>query len=286
MKSCALLACLILFGATAARAQVTVEMVADERYFLPGETMQVGIRIKNDSGRTLDLNSILNSIDLIVQSGERDVQTKQVDLSLPEEHFLENGQMATRRFNLDPHFSLARPGHYTTGATVRIPELGQSYTAKSTTIDVLPGFEIWSRVVGVPLEDPQDPGPLRVRKYSLIKTPRGDRNYLYAKVTDESGSLIYGVRQLTVMLSISQPEQLLDSKNNLHVLCQNERVEFNYTVLDPNGEILKRETWVNIGRGKPGLRLNLDGEAEVTAAQRRVTSDDFPPPAQETVTQN
>jgi hypothetical protein len=74
----------------------------------------------------------------------------------------------------------------------------------------------------------------------------------------------------------------VDKLSNLHVLYQNGATSFSYTVFNPEGELLTRQTF-DYAATRPRLHGNDDGSISVVGGVRRVTANDVPvskpPPA-------
>lgn len=272
--------CVLSLASAAAQAQIKVEVQVPEQYYLPGEAVVVGLKITNFSGQTLKMATVPDWVEIAVESSENYIVPERKEVSVPGEFEIETGNVATRRFDIAPFFDLTRPGHYTLRVSVRIPQWGQTYASKPEALDVLPGYTLWEQQFGVPPEDPSKPQPPDVRKYTLIKTTRENKSYLYVSVTDPGETHIYGVLRLTQMVSFSRPEYLLDNQNNLHVFCQNGRIAFNYSVIDPDGNLIKRQTWRYAGQARPNLSYDSEGNVEVVDASRVLRADDFPPQEQ------
>jgi hypothetical protein len=141
---------------------------------------------------------------------------------------------------------------------------------------VIDGAKLWSQVFGVPLPAGVSNRPPEVRKYTLEEA-----NYLhsqlrmYAQVSDESGTTVFKVRPIGPMVSFSQPEEQLDRSSNLHVLYQSGAASFIYSIVNPNGDIVRQEVYdyVNV---RPRLRVGDDGSVAVYGGVHRVKPQDIP----------
>jgi hypothetical protein len=98
---------------------------------------------------------------------------------------------------------------------------------------------------------------------------------LYVQVTGASGK-IYRVFPIGPMLSFGQPEAQVDKLSNLHVLYQDGPHSFNYTAVDPDGNIFVHQTYDYTSR--PRLRADSEGKLKVVGGTRRVDASDVPPP--------
>ena len=256
-------------------AQVTVEVKLNQDQFLPGEAVPVEVRITNLSGQTLHLGSDPNWLTFDVESKDDFIIPKYSDPAVQGAFDLESSKVAIKRVNLAPHFSLTKPGRYEVIATVRIKDWRTQLSSDATPFTVIQGAKLWEQTIGVPNPAGKDQPP-QIRKYILQQA-----NYLrsqlklYLRLTDESGAKVYKVFPIGPMVSFSQPEPQVDRYSNLHVLYQNGPHTFSYTVIDPDGNIIARQTYAYVG-DRPRLRANSDGDISVFGGVRQKRSDDIP----------
>ena len=117
-----------------------------------------------------------------------------------------------------------------------------------------------------------------MRKYILLEAhylQGGHR--LYLRVTDANEGKTMRVFAVGPLVSVSRPEPLVDRFSDLHVLYQDGARSFSYTVFDPNGELVERQTYEYIDT-RPRLRTEASGLVSVYGGVRRVTPNDLPPP--------
>jgi hypothetical protein len=253
-----------------------VEVVTEQDKFLPAESVPVAVKIVNRSGRTLHLGGTPDWLAFSVEGRDGFVVEKTGDVPVEGAFKLESGEMATRRTDLGPYFSLTRPGGYRIEATVQLRELGGLATSKAKNFDVIEGAILWSQEFGMPLPTGATNQPLEVRRYTLLKA-----NYLkselrlYFRVTDEATGKVIKVFPVGPMVSFSEPEQQLDKHNNLHLIYQSGRVACLYVMVTPEGEILRRHTYEYVG-SRPRLKADDSGDISVTGGSRRPTNSDLP----------
>lgn len=118
-----------------------------------------------------------------------------------------------------------------------------------------------------------------VRRYSLLKVSYLKELKLYFRLTDSRGKILR-VFPITRMTSFTVPEAQIDCFNNLHVLSQTGARSFNYGVINPKGQWVVRQTFMYTGT-RPVLRVDAEGRIFVAGGARRLSADDFPPPAPE-----
>ena len=271
---------------TPVSAQVTVEVMQDQDQFLPGETLPTAVRITNRSGRDLRLGRDEDWLTFSVQARDIQVVPKIGEVPVVGEFVLESSKVATKRVDLAPYFSFNRPGRYSVSVTLRIKDWQQEVSSQPRSFDIVDGTKLWEQEIGVPnADDPTNSIP-EVRKYMLQQA-----NYLrtqlrlYVRLTDASGAKTLRVFPIGPMVSFSHPEPQVDKFSNLHLLYQDAAHSFNYTVVNPDGEIIARRTYDYVEK-RPRLRPDEDGRIFVLGGIRRAAATDVPPfkpatPAQE-----
>ena len=257
-------------------AQVTVSLTLDQDQFLPSESLPVAVHITNQSGQPLHLGTDPDWLTFSVEAADDFIVVKNSDPPVQGEFELDSSQVATKRVDLAPCFDLKQSGHYQIIATVHLKDWNTDVTSLPRGFDVIDGAKLWSQVFGVPLPDGVTNRPPEVRKYTLEEA-----NYLhsqlrmYIQVSDESGTTIFKVRSIGPMVSFSQPEEQLDRFSNLHVLYQSGASSFIYSVINPNGDIVRQEIYDYLDV-RPRLRVGADGAVTVFGGVRRVKPQDAP----------
>ncbi|HXS67196.1 MAG TPA: hypothetical protein VN761_00035 [Candidatus Polarisedimenticolia bacterium] len=278
MKNTSILICVLLFLLSAARlsAQMTVEVLTDQNQFLAGEAMPVTVRITNRSGQTLVLGRGEGWLKFVIQARDGFVPFQNGEPPVAGEFTLQSSERANVRVNLAPYFRLPKAGHYNIIATVTIPEWKRQISSDPKGFDIISGAKLWEQDFGVPKAPGDTNAAPEMRHYALQEA-----NYLrshlelYAQVTDDIGK-INKVIPIGPMVSFGQPEAKVDKVSDLHVLYQNGPRTFSYTVINPNGEIVLRQTYEYTTR--PQILPDNNGNLTVVGGQRRFTREDFPPP--------
>jgi len=257
-------------------AQVTAEVVLEQEQFLIGERLQAAVRVTNRSGQTLQLGDDPHWLTFSIESRDAFIVAKLGDAPVLGEFKLESGQVATRRVDLAPYFALNRIGRYQIIATVRLKDWNTQINTKAKSFDIINGAKIWSQDFGVPSASGTPPGPPEVRRYSLEQA-----NYLrsqlrlYLRVTDVAEARVIKVFPLGPMVSFGTPEQQIDKQSQLHVLYQNGPRSFSYSVINPDGDVIRRQTH-DYTETRPRLQLNEEGKIVVAGGVRRITASDVP----------
>ncbi len=261
---------LTLLTLATARAQVSVEVLLDQEQFLPSESVPVAVRITNRSGQTLHFGADANWLTFSVESADGFVVIKNSEVPVSGEFDLESSQMAIKRVDLAPYFVLSQLGRYRVIATVRIKEWNAQVASPPKGFDIINGAKLWSQDFGLPVPAGVTNQAPEVRRYSLIEA-----NYLrsqlrlYVQVSNESEARVFKVSAVGALVSFSQPEAKLDRLSNLHVLYQSGAQAFTYTVVNPNGDIIRRDMYDYVN-SRPRLSVNDNGDIAVVGGVRRV----------------
>jgi hypothetical protein len=258
-------------------AQVTAEIVLEQEQFLIGESLQAAVRIINRSGQPLQFGDEPDWLTFSVESRDKFSVIKHTEVPVEGAFVLETGKVATRRVDLEPYFTLTQIGRYQITATLKIKEWDRNILTKPKSFDIINAAKLWSEEVGVP-SGISNAAP-EVRRYTLEQA-----NYLrtqlrlYLRVTDGESGRVIKVLPLGQVVSFSDPEHQIDRDGNLHLLYQNGARSFSYQSLNPNGEILARQTYDYV-ESRPRLRKGEDSKIFVSGGLRRETAADRPMPA-------
>jgi len=259
-----------------APAQVSVEVVLDQEQFLPSESLPVAVRITNRSGQTLHFGADAKWLTFNVESTDGFVVIKNSEVPVSGEFDLDSSQMATKHVDLAPYFALSRQGRYNIIATVRIKEWNAQAASPAKEFDIINGAKLWTQDFGLPAPAGVTNQAPEVRRYSLIEA-----NYLrsqlrlYAQVSDESEARVFKISAVGPMVSFSEPEAKLDRLSNLHVLYQSGAHAFIYSVINPGGDIIRREVFDYLN-SRPRLNVDDNGGIVVVGGVRRVAPGELP----------
>ena len=267
---------LSLLALSSAPAQVTVDVVLDQDQLLPSESLPVAVRITNRSGQPLHLGADADWLTFSVESVNGPVVVKKAEVPVRGEFEVGSSQMAIKRVDLAPYYDLSRQGGYRLTATVRIKDWNEAIPSPPVSFNVIDGAKIWSQTFGLPLPAGVTNRTPEIRKYTLEEA-----NYLksqlrmYIQVSDEFETHIIKVRAIGPMVSFSQPEAQLDRLCNLHVIYQSGARIFTYTVISPDGNILRQEI-IDYFNTRPRLHTDDNGNITVIGGVRRIKPDVTP----------
>jgi hypothetical protein len=133
------------------RAQVTVEVVLEDDYFLPGESLVTGVRITNLSGQTLKLGKEPDWLAFSVEARDNFTVQTLGDAPVVGEFEVESSTAATKRVDLASYYQLTIPGHYKVTANVKIPQWQQELGSKPKSFVISSGRTLWEQEFGVPI---------------------------------------------------------------------------------------------------------------------------------------
>ena len=262
---------------------VMVDVISNRDQFIPGEALQIGVRIANQSGRPIHLGLDDRWLEIVVQDADGNLVPQTGKLPVVGEIKIENSTRVTRRFNLTQAVPLTKPGKYVVHASVRIREAGWSEDvgANPLIVNVFAPRIIWKETFGIPPAAGRDPGPPQTRTYALeqvhcFKT----KMKLYLRITDQTGDKTYSVQQIDDITNFSKWYADVDGYGNLHVLHQTPRAiarAYSYVVFSPYGEMLIRQTH-NVDETQPRLYASESGLIRVRGGVRVPNGTDLPKP--------
>lgn len=262
-------------------AQLNVEVRLEQDQFLSGEQVVAAVRITNRSGQTIRLGTDEDWLSIVVEGVDGKQLPRFADPPVVGEFELETSKIGTKRVNLTPYFPVTQPGRYTITASVRVNAWGVERASLPKHFNVIQGTSLWEQEFGVPKKAGDTNAVPEIRRYSLHKA-----NYLkgqlrlYFRLVDASGSRVFRVYPIGQFLSFSRPEAQIDQESNLHVLYLNGPHSFSYTVFNPDGELLIRQTYDHT-ETRPTLKFEFDSKVVVSGGVRRVTASDRPAPPKE-----
>src|SRR6266542_1288348 len=271
MRILPLMSLLLFASALAAAAQISVEIVLDQDQYLRDEPLPVKVRVTNHSGQALQLGKDNDWLAFAVESLEGAVVSKLADVPVTGEFSLESARMATRQVDLTPCFDLSQVGRYTVTATMRIKEWNEEVSSKPKGFEIVRGTKLWQQDFGVPASDAAP----EVRRYTLQQASYRKQLKIYLRLTDRSENRVFRVFPLGPLVSFSQPEAQLDKASTLHVLFQTGARSFLFHVINPEGELVLRQTY-EYTETRPRLRSNGEGNIYVAGGVRRLTASDLP----------
>ena len=132
-----------------ASAQVDLDLSLDQDYFLPSETIPLAVKITNRSGQQLHLGADADWLTFNVEADDGFVVIKNAEVPVTGAFDLETSQLAIKRVDLQPYFSMTKPGRYHVIATLHIKDWSAQMASQPKHFDVIAGAKLWSQDFGV-----------------------------------------------------------------------------------------------------------------------------------------
>ncbi len=255
---------------------VSIALSLDQDQFLSNEDVRLAVRITNRSGQTLGFGKENDWLTFTVESRDHYVVNQLSDVPVTGEFSLESSETGTKRVNLTPHFDFRQPGRYQVTASMKIPQWSKEITSRPAVFDIITGTKLKEFDFGVPTAAIN--AQPEMRKYVLQQAVYLSQMRLYLRLTDSTGTITFRVFPIATMVSFSQPEAQVDKFSNLHVLHQIYSHSFNYSVINPNGEVMRQEIH-DYTTTRPVLKTDADGKIFVSGGVQRMTANTLPKPA-------
>src|SRR5437660_5025736 len=126
-------------------AQVSAEVTLDQDQYLPGESLEVGVRITNFSGQTLHIGKDNDWLRFTIEGRDGYIVPGSDDVPVQGEFDVESSTVVTRRVDVAAYFALTRPGRYLVTATVKLKQWDKELLSKPKAFDILAGTELWGQ---------------------------------------------------------------------------------------------------------------------------------------------
>jgi hypothetical protein len=264
----ALLATLVggwLIGSRA-QAQVDVYVSVGRRSYILYEPLLATVTITNNAGRDLTfedaggkqwLNIEITTLDgMLLTPYDPDYKLHSLHIAA--------GQTLQRSIDLTPIFPIREMGTHRLRANIYLADINRFFYSNYASFDLTDGKVIWQKTVGVPGSD-------ELREVTLLTHELPDKLLLYARIRQLDGNTVYTTQSLGSMLvSGREPQEMLDSHNNLHVLQEATPGGFRYTIIGLDGARLTQEAYTKTGVKLPILAKGADGQVEVRGARLQV----------------
>lgn len=252
---------------------VTVDLTLDQEQFLASEDLRVAVRITNRSGQTLQFGKNEDWLTFTVDARDQYVVSQLGDVPVVGEFSLSSSERGIKRVNLTPYFDYRQPGRYQVTASVKIPHWDKEITSKPAVFDIVAGTTLKEIDFGIPTTA-TNTAP-EMRKYILQQAAYLKQMRLYLRLTDSTGSSVLKIFPIAPMHSFSKPEAQIDKSSNLHVLHQMGARSFNYSVINPDGDVIRHQIH-DYTVTRPVLRTDAEGNIFVSGGAQRLTANDSP----------
>lgn len=235
-------------------AQLDLRLEMSKAAYLQYSPVPCTVRIRNLGAEPVNWTDAASEkpwLEMIVQAidGLMVPPEKPLEISPP---VLPPGGSAKIGLDLAPHYLVREPGGYQVRACVHLPS-GQTLWTEPLTFLIGRGEVIWTV--------PRGEGRER-RVFSLLKFFEDPNVGLYLRIEVPEKNLVFPSLRLGSYLPLGKPQAEFDSKNHLHVLHAVAAGSYRLTVVNPEGKILREESW-QAGAGSPALRIDPDRQISV-----------------------
>jgi hypothetical protein len=252
--------CIFLF-ATAAEAQVQVDLKFKRLQYIAHEPVVATVAITNLAGRDIELHDADGQSWLGFElTGSEEQPIAPLSGANREPPLkIQAGQRVTRQIDLTPLYPVHEFGAYHVRTNVYFADLQKFFYSGTRVFEVTDARPIWEQTVGVP---EGTAGSGEVRTYSLMTNRFPDHTSLYVRVQDKDTGVVYATFSLGRTIAFEQPQAEIDRANQLHVLhCAAPRV-WSYARIGLNGELLKHSSFMET-KTRPRLVHSGSGEIAV-----------------------
>ena len=224
-----LLVLLSIFVTAPAFGQLEVRLEPLRRDYILGENVRIRVMVTNHTDAPVALVSTPGRSWLFLNVKRRGDISSLVPSATPRYPNLTIPPGSHKNFEieLEPSFKLRGEGMYSVSATLRMPDMDTTYTSNNATFNMNSGGEIQSFRV-------------QVRGQKLVLSVRSllikNKNLLFGQVSNADTRTVLGACFLGQYLNFMKPRVMLDSAQNLHLLCQSTPKFFTYSIMNTYGQ--------------------------------------------------
>ncbi|MEI8235308.1 MAG: hypothetical protein WCH57_11585 [Verrucomicrobiota bacterium] len=249
-------------------AQLQVGMDIKRHFLMVYEPIMVTVTVRNLAGRDVTLADSPTQSWFGFQINRGDGQLvppldpnyRLAPLTIPA------GQTIKRTLMLNTLFPIHELGLYRVRGVIYYSAMDKYFQSPLMNLEISEGKTIWQQTVGVP-DGIQGAGG--TRRLSLLSFRQSDYTYLYVRVEDVDGGMIYAATPLGRVIAGLDPDVQVDLKNSLHVLQVVGPKSYRYSCIGVNGEVLAQENYFS-SKERPILRRNASGAVSVLGGQVQV----------------
>ena len=186
-------------------------------------------------------------------------------------------------FNLSKHYDLRSTGRYSVKAVLRHPQMPTAYQSKEAHFNIVRGNVIWSRTVGLPLLDEDEPSAggdgsgeeqhriIKTREYRILSYFTGKSN-IYCLTLEDKDNL-YMLRHIGYDLGPDlRPKCEIDFLSRLNVLLPASTKVYAYYQYNTDGKLENRQILMKTDRA-PRLVLDPDSGTVKVVGGREARKD-------------
>lgn len=223
-----LLTLLIILLAGQASAQIDVRLDPVRRDFLLGENIALKVTLVNHTDQTIKLTNIPGRSWLNFNISSREDGHSLTPKATPRYPDLTISPGSTRSYQVDikPFYNFNRAGTYKAIATVRMPDMRTTYSSNRATFTLASGGSIKTFKT-------QARGQRLEMSVKILNV--GGKDSLFGQVINADSKVPLGACYLAQFLNFMEPRIVLDTAQNLHVLCQSTPEYFTYSIMNTKG---------------------------------------------------
>lgn len=266
MKWTVLASAILCFVVSSAEAQIQVELKLKRLQYVAYEPVIATLTITNLAGRDVVLrnNAAQRWFGFEISGKEGQTIAPATTIASEPPLNIEAGKTVSRKIDLTPIYPVHDPGIYHLRANIYFADLNKFFYSAAKVFEVTNARPIWQKTVGVP---EGEPAAGKVRTYSLLSHRFTDHTSLYVRVENRDAGVVYTTYPLGRLIATDPPQAEVDRANQLHILqCAAPRT-WTYSHIGLNGELLKRETFLEI-KSRPRLVHTANGAIAVRGGMR------------------
>jgi len=259
MKLFPYLFAVLLFGLVQSSfGQISVSCEPVKKIYVAHEPVDVTVSILNRAGRDLVLNGKAGGpwLTFSVYDGQGHMISPRVGEDF-EPVIIPSGQALKRNIPLNSLYTMSRKGLYRVNANVYFAPNDRYFPSRPVSIQISDGVPFWSQVVGIP--DGYDNAG-EYRRLTLMIFNTGTEKHLYFRVQDEETGAVFATYSLGKVITVRDPQQMVDRENRLHILHMGAPQTYQHTIVSPTGEVIGRDVYREGGMGRPRLSPIENGD--------------------------
>lgn len=230
--------CLLL--GSQAFAQVELRLQPVRKDFIVGENVALKLTITNQTDASIPLKNTPGRPWLnfsVTKRGEQAPISPIANARFPE-ITLTPGSSRSFEFNLKSIYRLGSSGNYGVTAAIRMPDGHSTYGSNRALFTLTNGikmrdFNIQARGERITL--------------SLRNAVINGKECLFGQAISKDTNQVLGACFLAEYLNFMKPSVLLDSAQNMHVLCQSSPEFFTYSVMNTHGGRSSAKLYKRVG---------------------------------------
>ncbi len=227
-------------GWTPVYAQLDVRLAPVGREYILGEDASLRLSITNRTDAPVSLVNTPGRCWLFLNVMRQGDVSNVAPNAIPRYPNLTIAPGSHREFtiSLSPAYKIRQPGMYRVTATLRLPDMSTVFTSNAALFNVGSGATVQAFQV-------------QVRGQRLVISLRsmmvGGKSMLYGQVMNADTRAVLGACRMGEYLNFMRPRVMLDSAQNLHMLCQSTPKFFTYAVMNTYGQLREKKIMKQVG---------------------------------------